>query len=349
MLTKAYYAIKKNHLKKPIYLIHFVTNKCNSKCEHCFYSKSLNLQGKEDLTLEEIDKFSKQLGKLVWLTFSGGEPFIREDIDKIYEIYLKNNNPEIFNCPTNGILTENIITKTELMLKKRKLKTFSINLSLDGTEEMHNKLRGINCFHKVLETYDELIKLKKKYPYLLIRVNTTLSNKNINSIEEIHNFVKKRMPQINFHSFDILRGTPKESSIETPKIEDLEKVKPILYKIWDSYHFFGKKHLESHIASKTTKSLFEISLNILKTNKQPFQCYAGKVHCVLDNNGDIHLCELLPKVGNIKENNFKEIWYSEKAIKQRKSISNKECTCTHLCFQNTNFMFNLNNWPKMLF
>ena len=59
----------KNSLKRPIYLIYFVTNKCNSKCNHCFYSKKLNVMKNKDLSLEEIEKFSKQLGKLVWLSF----------------------------------------------------------------------------------------------------------------------------------------------------------------------------------------------------------------------------------------------------------------------------------------
>lgn len=348
MLKKIYYSIKKKSLKKPIYLIHFITNKCNCTCGHCFYSKEINLKGKEDLSLKEIQSFSNQLSNIIWLSFSGGEPFLREDIDKIYEIYLKNNKPEIFNCPTNGILTKRIIEKTENMLNAGKIKNFSINLSLDGLEKTHNLIRGVKCFNNILETYDALNILKNKYPNLLIKVNTTISNINIKEIEDLNNFIKSRMPKIDFHSFDIIRGTPKDSNIKTPSIEELENIKPLLTKIWNSYEFFGDKSIQSKIARNTTNSLYDISLKILKTNKQPFPCYAGKIHCVLDNNGDVKLCELLPKVGNIRENIFKKVWNSENAIAQRKMIKRRGCTCTHLCFQNTNYMFNLKHWPRML-
>jgi len=348
MLKPLYYSFRKNSLTKPIYLIHFITNRCNAKCRHCFYSNELNVNSKKDLTLEEIRTFSKSIGKLVWLSFSGGEPFLRDDIDEIYEIYLKNNSIESFNCPTNSMLSGRIIEKTENMLKLGKINHFSINLSLDGVGGLHDSLRGVKCFDRTLETYDRLVKLKKKYPWLSLRVNTALSNKNINHVDEIHKFVKERMPEINFHNFDILRGLPRDSDLKTPTIKELKEVRPSLFKIWESYRFFGNNNFKSHIAFNITKQLFDISVKIMKTNKQPFPCYAGKVHCVLDNNGDVQLCELLPKVGNIRKNNFTNVWNSIEANKQRAMIKKRGCTCTHLCFQNTNFMFNMRNWPKIL-
>lgn len=349
MLNKAVYALTKRRVALPIYLIHFITNKCNAKCAHCFYSKSLNTISKNDLSLEEIDHFSKQLGELVWLSFSGGEPFLRGDIDKIYGIYRKNNHPQTFNCPTNGLLSDIIASKTRAMLEQGRIEEFSINLSLDGTAKIHNSMRGINCFDNVLATYDLLIDLKKKYPWLLLKVNTTISNRNIENIAELHEFVRQRMPLINFHSFDILRGNPKDAELKTPALNELINIRPLLHSIWKEYNFFGSNRLKSRIAFNTTKQLYDVSIGILKTNKQPFQCLAGRVHCVLDNNGDIKLCELLPPVGNIRHNSFNEVWHSGIAEKQRKSILERKCACTHLCFQNTNYMLNLKNWPKMFF
>lgn len=349
MLKKAAYAIAKHRLALPIYLIHFITNKCNAKCAHCFYSKSLNAAGRADLSLSEIDNFSQQLGKLVWLSFSGGEPFLREDIDKVYATYRKNNSPATFNCPTNGIITDIIISKTKAMLRQGRLDEFSINLSLDGTADVHNNMRGINCFDNVISTYDGLAGLKKKYPWLLLKVNTTLSNKNIENVAELHEFVRQRMPLANFHSFDIIRGSPKDGSLKAPSMDQLIHIRPLLHSIWKDYSFFGSKSIKSRIAYNTTRQLYDVSLGIIKTNKQPFECLAGRVHCVLDNNGDIKLCELLPPVGNIRSKSFFEVWHSDIAESQRKSISDRNCACTHLCFQNTNYMFNPINWPKMLF
>jgi radical SAM protein with 4Fe4S-binding SPASM domain len=130
-------------------------------------------------------------------------------------------------------------------------------------------------------------------------------------------------------------------------VEQLEDKKGEIFKIWEKYNFYGKG-IKSKIAMNAKKELFNTYINILKTKKQPFKCYAGKVHMALDNNGDVYLCELLPKVGNIREKSFSEIWKAYEAKKQRESINRRECYCTHSCFQNTNLIFNHRNWIKLL-
>ncbi|MFH1332567.1 MAG: radical SAM protein [archaeon] len=347
MIEKAYYSLMKNQLKRPVYLIYFVTNRCNSRCEHCFYSKQLNIAKNKDLSLGEIEKFSKQLGKLVWLSFSGGEPFLREDIAKVYEIFLRNNNVSDFTIPTNGMLPDVIYEKTREMLQLGKVKSFSLNLSLDGTKQIHNKIRGVNCYDLVFKTYYKVVGLKKEFPYFSIKVSTTLSNKNIGNIKELHEEITKRMPEINFHNFEIMRGDPKNPEYKTPTPEELEKNKELIFSIWEKYNFYGKR-ISSKIAMKAKKELFNTYINILRTKKQPFRCYAGIVHLVLDNQGDVYLCELLGKVGNIREKNLEEIWKSTLADHQRKMVKEGRCYCTHSCFQNTNLVFNLKNWPKII-
>lgn len=346
-MKQLYYSLVKNYLKKPIYLIYFITNKCNAKCGHCFYSQNLNLLDKKDLTLQEVEDFSKEIGKLVWLDFSGGEPFLRHDIDKLYEIFLRNNKIEIFSCPTNSISTDIIIKKTRKMLELGKVKQFNVGLSLDGLEKTHNKFRGVKCFDKVLKTYHELAKMKKEFPQLSLKVSTTLSNQNINQIEALHKFVKKEMPEVDFHNFEILRGVPKNSEFKSPSMDDLRNLQPLIFKIWGSYDLFGKS-IKSRITMNAKKILYGEYMKILQTNKQPFRCYAGNVHAVLDNNGDISMCELLGKIGNVREQTFLSIWHSDKARKMRKFIKNRKCSCTHSCFQNTNLIFNQAKWLSLL-
>ena len=95
------YALLKNLVKKPVYLIFFVTDVCNARCRHCF-NWSLN-QKPNDLTLDEIENFSKQLDHIEWLALSGGEPFERKDLAEICGIFLKNNSVSQITIPTNGL------------------------------------------------------------------------------------------------------------------------------------------------------------------------------------------------------------------------------------------------------
>ena len=54
----------------PPLLILFINSLCNQKCEHCFYWQSLN--GKDDLTLDEMLALSRSMGKIEILNLSGG-------------------------------------------------------------------------------------------------------------------------------------------------------------------------------------------------------------------------------------------------------------------------------------
>ena len=349
MRNKIYYSFKKNFLKQPIYLIFFVTNNCNAKCNHCFYSEQLNINQKDILSLDQIRGFSSQLGKLVWLAISGGEPFLRQDLEKIYEIFCDNNKIEDLNIPTNGVLTDIIYKKTKCMLESRKIKNFNIVLSLDGTRELHNQMRGVDCFDNVMRTYSRLMELKKEHKNLLVKVNTTISSKNIDNLPGLIKEVQEKMPGIDFHNFELIRGNLKDKSYKVPTTGQLEKIKPMIFKAWEHYTFFGKRGIKSRIAMNAKKFLFNSYIKTLNEKRQLFPCYAGKVHCVLDYNGDVFLCELGPKVGNIKEQRFKDIWASERANGERKKIWAKGCYCTHSCFQNTNVSFNQKLWPKLFF
>ena len=64
------------------YLIYNVTAHCNAKCDHCFYWHNIEkAKYRKSLKLDEIEKFSRSLGKMLLLNLCGGEPWLR----KIYQ------------------------------------------------------------------------------------------------------------------------------------------------------------------------------------------------------------------------------------------------------------------------
>ena len=129
----AYYQKYLNYLYNKIsgkskwgYVIFFVTNKCNSKCKHCFYWRNLN-SNKNELTLEEIDKITKNSGKIQVLLLSGGEPFLRKDLFEIISLFIKNAGVKVISIPTNAILTKEIKEQTERLIKNfAKVYTFFV-------------------------------------------------------------------------------------------------------------------------------------------------------------------------------------------------------------------------------
>ena len=68
-----------------------------------------------------------------------------------------------------------------------------------------------------------------------------------------------------------------------------------------------------------------------RQDTQVVPCEAGRILGVVEDNGDVKPCELLPAVGNLREGTFEEIWSSAEAKEARQRIVNKQCKCTHEC------------------
>ena len=114
MLTKntSLAGVVKNILfnkKEPISLVHFVTNRCNARCSFCFIDFDDPKTFSHELSLEEIEKLTKNLGKsLLNVNLTGGEPFARKDLTEIAKSYLSNSTIQSIYVTTNASLPERI-------------------------------------------------------------------------------------------------------------------------------------------------------------------------------------------------------------------------------------------------
>ena len=341
----------KKRYKLPLNLIFHVTFRCNSRCIHCFNWKNLNKSEEKELSIKEIERIAKSLSRINSFALSGGEPFLRDDVDKICEIFYTENSVRSMSIPTNGLLPEVIYEKTKNILDMCPKADITIALSLDGTEKMHDYIRGIKGnFQKLMETSKKLAKLKEKYPNLILKVNSTVFKKNIDNLLELAKFVITNMPEIDVHSFELMRGETKDSSLTLPSINELKEYSKKLEEIWDKYKPFRQSNIKSKITIKIKKYLLSLHIKTLEKKKQLIPCYAGKIYGVLYPFGEVSLCELLPPIGNVRKEgyDFFKVWHSQKAEEQRKNIKNKKCYCTHTCFQLANVMANPKLYPRIL-
>ncbi len=86
---------------KPIYLIFNATNRCNSFCSTCFAWNYLNKSPDKELKIDEISKISDSLGKIEWLLVTGGEPFLRQDLEEV----IKNSKIKLIYTSTSYIFS----------------------------------------------------------------------------------------------------------------------------------------------------------------------------------------------------------------------------------------------------
>jgi len=331
-----------NKEKTPPHLIIYVTDYCNLRCNHCYFWKNLNK--KNNFSLNEFTKISKSLNQIIWLDIGGGEPFLRDDLDKIIDIFYKNNKLKYVNIPTNGFLVDKIVKITESIVKKCPNTIINISISLDGKKDTHDKIRGVKgSFNKAITTLEKLVSLKENYPNLYISACTTIINKNYKEIIPLMEFTKKQF-NLNFHGLNLVRGSPKDKSYGLPDYENLKKVL-VGYQKNIEYYYHSKRGLNSinaFLGSRMLNFLNKYNLETTSKKKIIIPCLAGSVSAVINPNGDILICELTNKIVNIKDYdfNFKKAWNSKDAKEKRKLLPKKGCFCTHASFQNRNMLFN---------
>lgn len=325
-------------------LVFFVTYKCNFRCKTCFYADTMDNstvdEGKE-LNIDEIRKISLSIGRFDQLLISGGEPFLRDDLAEICEIFYHQNKISRIHLPTNGFYTEKIYSSTLKILDRCPKIHLSIGLPLDGLQETHDKIKGVKgSFEKVIETTKRLSTLKKGFNNLNIYIITVVNKTNLNEILSLAEFVKNNLP-VNGHGPSPMRGSPYEKTLLPPSYEEWNELSK---KLMEYHSYWNKKSTNNKykgfIANNAVRYLYKMYTNVLKGKKLPFRCQAGKVIGVLESNGDVKLCELTDVIENVRSVNydFRKIWFSDKGNDMRKRI--KDCTCTHACFLSPSIKMN---------
>lgn len=146
-----------------------LTYRCNLNCVHCY------CRGSEDKSKElTTDEWKNTLDKIqqegcIWLTFTGGDPLVRDDFLEIYS-YAKNKG-FIITLFTNGYsLTKEIINYLA------KLPPFSIEITLNGiTQESYESITQIrDSFLRVIKNIKLLSKSGIK---IILKSNCLKQNK----------------------------------------------------------------------------------------------------------------------------------------------------------------------------
>ena len=128
--------------KEPISLVHFVTNRCNARCSFCFIDFEDPKTFSHELTLNEIDNLTKNLGgSLLNVNLTGGEPFARKDLIEIAKKYLINTTIQSIYVTTNASLPERVKIFAEEITKFDDKVELTFQISIDDMPEKHNKVR----------------------------------------------------------------------------------------------------------------------------------------------------------------------------------------------------------------
>ena len=288
-----------------------VTMGCNMRCKHCGSSCDTALPG--ELNTEEALKFIDMCSDIgvEWINLSGGEPLTRKDLPKLIEhIYSKDM---VLNILTNGWLIDE---KVADFLKK--FPYLQVIISLDGLEEIHDKIRKPGAFEHVKNAF-RILHSKG----ISTGCITTITNKNINLLNDIKKFLVSE--KVNLWQLQI--GLPMGNLLQ--HCDWL--IKP--NQVDDIVDFCNKTSKEGEIYvypadcigyyDKRLDEIYEKTFG--KNLKVSWKgCNAGINGFGILHNGDIVGCTSMRNKnfieGNIKEKSLREIWENPNGFSWRRNF-----------------------------
>jgi MoaA/NifB/PqqE/SkfB family radical SAM enzyme/glycosyltransferase involved in cell wall biosynthesis len=321
----------------------FLTHRCNLTCPHCFLGEGKSFPGRE-LSLNEMDRMTKNMPKVKYVTVTGGEPFLREDVVETVGVLHKNLKPVLITLLTNGYDTGAVVGGARRILEQCSPTSISIKLSLDGPPGVHDAMRQrAGAFERTQESFFRLKKLKQLYQNLSVGILTTYTHQN-----------KGQIPM--FFETEILKMRPDQYSLvlerpaQASKLNDAIQVDEYisLLKEINSRYFHLTQSFSEKFRLAYKMRMTEKIKKIFTEKKYPMSCFAGTLNAIISADGNVFACEQLSEpFGNLREANFdwEKIWWSPQAEKTRDFIRRRACFCTNECFMPFNLLYNPRELP----
>lgn len=257
----------------------------------------------EEAKVRDLEK----LPRMRFTNITGGEPFLREDIEDIVKVIKKKSKRIVIS--TNGFFTEKIIN----LVKKNG--DIGIRISMEGLSKANDELRGIkNGFDRGLRTLIELKHIGMKD----IGFGITVSDKNAGDLLVLYKLACAM--KVEFATAIV------HNSYYFHKMDN-----EIINKEFVADEF--RKLVEEFLKTKTIKNWYRAYfnygvINYIHGGKRPLPCEAGTELFYMDPFGEIRPCNGMEEsMGNIKEKTFGEIWSSEKAKRIREKVTKCQKNC----------------------
>lgn len=315
---------------------HFsITNRCPWKCRYCAFDEMHKKECSTAEALEIIRSLARMGNRRIHLT--GGEPTLRKDIGLL-----------VAEAKKSGIFVTIASSGFQFDKAWDGLKDIDIFfLSFDGPCEIHDGQRGQGSYNTLMKAMDFLQQKGKRF-----WTTTVLTSANIDHIDFILDTVRSRNSQANFHLLYFAGANESHGGFHPNEMEGSLKVNNLQY-ISAIKYLLKRKRTDMKKVIGSSKMYLEALLRwgdlsqVYRKERSPFySCWAGKLYCYVDSNGDLYSCG--DAMGRVKPVNSLEMEF-EKAFFSLPPLPCESCIVA--CFNEINLMFSLNlssilNWLR---
>jgi MoaA/NifB/PqqE/SkfB family radical SAM enzyme len=302
-----------------------ITRRCVAKCIMCNIWRTP--PDTPELSKEKwLELLSSSLfQELRELDITGGEPFLREDLQEflkgICDLKITNlRSLRSVAITTNGFLTERIesVMRRALLLMKDAGLELVIVFAMDGVGALHDEIRLVkNGWQKLDASIQKMRENRETYDNLIIGLKTTVLPMNVNELDGIAAYADQNglftiiSPCIITENRYNNAGLKKDLQFGP---EDLRRMKAF----YESPHFMWSYHRE-------------MLLRFFQEGAIAKPCSAGFNYFFVRSTGDVYPCPLIKEgLGNFAKTPIEKLIGSPEARHFRRKIGTyRECrSCT---------------------
>ena len=299
----------KTHIPAPSDMCIILTYRCPMRCQMCNIWQNPTVKEKE-ITVEEI----KRLPHVQFINLTGGEPFVREDLEEIVEVCLSKSPRVVIS--TSGWYDDKVIKLAQ------RFPQIGIRISIEGLACKNDELRGREGgFEKGLRTLKKLQEMGLKD----IGFGCTVSNHNSKDMLELYKLAQEMNLEFATAAFHNSYYFHKSDNVITNQKE-----------VCGDFETLVNMQLKERSPKSWFRAFFNMGLiNYIEGGRRMLPCEAGLVNFFVEPYGDVYPCNGLEErfwkepMGNIREtHDFNTIWESEQAEKVRQMVR----TCPKNCW-----------------
>jgi len=220
---------------------------------------------------------------------------LRQDIFELIE-YASDLGFRVFMV-TNGLLIN--YEKAKKLIKNG---LAGVCISMDGTEIVHDKLRGITgAYQKTLSSLKIFVHLRSEYKDIDINIATTIMKPTLDSLFHVINLAEKLDVHISFNLLDFNPYFFKGIMWQDLWVKEKEKLNDVLNKIIEI------RKQKPHMILNSIQSLEYAKQYFRDPLRKDIPCYLGFIELFIGSHGEVYPCWALKPVGNLRNKKLRDI------------------------------------------
>ncbi|MFH2146239.1 MAG: radical SAM/SPASM domain-containing protein [Candidatus Omnitrophota bacterium] len=270
-----------------------LTDECNLRCRICDIWEKQRGQ-RSNLKIEKIREIlaSKYTKKVRYIAFTGGEPFLREDVFEIFSL-VRSLRPDCkIVISSNGTLADKVVS---FFRKIESLRNITLELSILGIES-HDYLTDTKGAFETIQFSIE--KLKQEFPLLRLRVKFTITPWNYLEMNEVVKYCSR-------YNLPVFIKIIENVKSHTNSIKYQDNFKK------NSFNFSQEQRQSIVCALESIKNNYLYNRGIIKgiayhlRGKQiKRRCYAAARSLFINPDGSVYRCRMCEPIGNINTQEF---------------------------------------------